>query len=492
MPQWLKSLRLHKYTSLFQQISYDEMLGLTEEQLESQGVTKGARHKMVVCVRKLLERTPRLLALERELDPPDGPARLRPILGELRAIAASPIRPFPPPGRPEPYQSRIDGLDLPPDQLDVANLPAHFTRVLGKLATTAFAATAAQPEHPAGHDLFPALLHLLDRCLNHEAFTQAQKRRILNWKQLVKRVWHPPHRRPPPPPPPPHHPAFFPGRPAGPSPLWKLPPIPDPHSRLFFPQPPNGRWLPPPQRQQPPTYAQDWQFDAKSAGCPTNPAAYWQMLSRLQAALPSGSCHSGGPPPPFRSVQEMASALAFLTGALQTGGQPPQPPKPPGGCNGACTARHSQPSRAPPAAPAAFHQAKPPPPPPPQPAVSQASWSDAGWSGAPQQPRPISGGSESAWPRQTERQTSGGGTTVWGSGGGSSSSSSGLGSPVAFNFGASSGLQESDWETAGLSSRMEHLCRSVAEVALVEQITNAAVSNSNNNNGNSGNGYRGC
>lgn len=32
---WLKNLRLHKYGSLFSQLSYEEMLGLNEEYLES-------------------------------------------------------------------------------------------------------------------------------------------------------------------------------------------------------------------------------------------------------------------------------------------------------------------------------------------------------------------------------------------------------------------------------------------------------------------------
>jgi len=32
---WLKSLRLHKYSPLFQQMSYDEMLNLTDDWLES-------------------------------------------------------------------------------------------------------------------------------------------------------------------------------------------------------------------------------------------------------------------------------------------------------------------------------------------------------------------------------------------------------------------------------------------------------------------------
>lgn len=36
MPSWLKSLRLHKYAALFSQMSYEEMMTLTEQHLESQ------------------------------------------------------------------------------------------------------------------------------------------------------------------------------------------------------------------------------------------------------------------------------------------------------------------------------------------------------------------------------------------------------------------------------------------------------------------------
>lgn len=36
VPAWLKSLRLHKYAGLFSTMTYEEMLSLTEQQLEAQ------------------------------------------------------------------------------------------------------------------------------------------------------------------------------------------------------------------------------------------------------------------------------------------------------------------------------------------------------------------------------------------------------------------------------------------------------------------------
>lgn len=41
VPSWLKSLRLHKYAALFSQMSYEEMMTLTEQHLESQVKLRG-------------------------------------------------------------------------------------------------------------------------------------------------------------------------------------------------------------------------------------------------------------------------------------------------------------------------------------------------------------------------------------------------------------------------------------------------------------------
>ena len=65
VPSWLKSLRLHKYAHLFSLLNYEEMLSLTEEQLEVQGVTKGARHKIALSIQRLRERPTLLAQLEK-------------------------------------------------------------------------------------------------------------------------------------------------------------------------------------------------------------------------------------------------------------------------------------------------------------------------------------------------------------------------------------------------------------------------------------------
>ncbi len=117
VPVWLKSLRLHKYAYLFQQLTYEEMMSLTETWLEQQvntahcgtearhfqavkipffavekvfllavetlfgeptcissgdnlwlllqNVTKGARHKIILSVQKLKERQNTLRLMEK-------------------------------------------------------------------------------------------------------------------------------------------------------------------------------------------------------------------------------------------------------------------------------------------------------------------------------------------------------------------------------------------------------------------------------------------
>ncbi|XP_071440918.1 protein Smaug homolog 1 [Hetaerina americana] len=87
---WLKSLRLHKYASLFARLSYEEMLSLTEERLASEGVTKGARHKIVLSIRKLRERASTLKYLEEDVS---RGSSIRYALEELKSIVCTPMKP---------------------------------------------------------------------------------------------------------------------------------------------------------------------------------------------------------------------------------------------------------------------------------------------------------------------------------------------------------------------------------------------------------------
>ncbi|PSN56961.1 hypothetical protein C0J52_10865 [Blattella germanica] len=131
VPAWLKSLRLHKYAQLFAQLTYEEMLGLTEEQLAAQGVTKGARHKIIISIRKLKERY-NTLSL---------------VLEELKGILISPIK--------ASHQE-----DKERDETD------------------------------NGTETVRMFMWLLDHMLQHEAFTAQQKRRLSSWRLQMQDAWH--------------------------------------------------------------------------------------------------------------------------------------------------------------------------------------------------------------------------------------------------------------------------------------------------------------
>lgn len=109
-------MRLHKYAWLFAQLSYDEMLNLTEEKLATMGVTKGARHKIVLSVRKLRERYHTLCQLERDVV---AGASLSQAMDDLRAVLCSPIK----------------AVDEKDKDSNVEDIPEQFTKVMGKGTT---------------------------------------------------------------------------------------------------------------------------------------------------------------------------------------------------------------------------------------------------------------------------------------------------------------------------------------------------------------------
>ncbi|XP_010630995.1 protein Smaug homolog 1 [Fukomys damarensis] len=171
VPAWLKSLRLHKYAALFSQMTYEEMMALTECQLEAQNVTKGARHKIVISIQKLKERQNHLKSLERDII--EG-GSLRVPLQELHQMILTPIKAYSPP-------SACDG-ELAVAPLPEGDLPGQFTRVMGKVCTQLL---VSRPDE----ENISSYLQLIDKCLIHEAFTETQKKRLLSWKQQVQKLF---------------------------------------------------------------------------------------------------------------------------------------------------------------------------------------------------------------------------------------------------------------------------------------------------------------
>ncbi|XP_062996370.1 protein Smaug homolog 2 [Elgaria multicarinata webbii] len=216
VPSWLKSLRLHKYAALFSQMTYEEMMTLTEQHLESQNVTKGARHKIALSIQKLRERQSVLKSLEKDIL--EG-GNLWNALQELQQIIITPIKAFhtlqataaskegqqlaaeqrgaPKLGLekssnsaegkepttdnfPPPSGSPCDGESgaAPIAEGDIAG---QFTRVMGKVCTQLL---VSRPDE----ENITSYLQLIEKCLMHEAFTETQKKRLLSWKQQVLKL----------------------------------------------------------------------------------------------------------------------------------------------------------------------------------------------------------------------------------------------------------------------------------------------------------------
>ncbi|XP_050840170.1 LOW QUALITY PROTEIN: protein Smaug homolog 2 [Serinus canaria] len=183
VPSWLKSLRLHKYAALFAQMSYEEMMTLTEHHLESQNVTKGARHKIALSIQKLRERQSVLRALEKDIL--EG-GNLWTALQELQQMLVTPIkafRPPPPPGPPDGAPPEPPPAEAEPPAAPVpdGDIPGQFTRVMGKVCTQLL---VSRPDE----ENITSYLQLLEKCLSHEAFTETQKKRLQSWKQQVLKL----------------------------------------------------------------------------------------------------------------------------------------------------------------------------------------------------------------------------------------------------------------------------------------------------------------
>lgn len=98
------------------------MLQLTEDQLEDQGVTKGARHKLVLSIAKLQQRYNTLVNLEKGLmSNVDGMQNasisqsssvLINTVEELKTILSTPMKPS--------------------QENDPQDIPTQFTKVVGK------------------------------------------------------------------------------------------------------------------------------------------------------------------------------------------------------------------------------------------------------------------------------------------------------------------------------------------------------------------------
>ncbi|XP_063538305.1 protein Smaug [Cydia strobilella] len=232
--QWLKSLRLHKYVWLFTNISYEQMMAIDEDYLEKLGVTKGARHKLLLSINKLHERPAILDGVAAELTggaPAPGAAARA--LERLRQVLLSPMPPESP-------------------------LPAQIVSVLETASTCIPESTGPMRDMDDDEQRDPMSLHcwLVEKALHHSSFRagalQAALRRLrhrLPPRTFYRHVGDQPPRRAPKPRwrAGPHYPRGpRPWLPAPPPPPTPPPPPPRPKSHSYPPFPPNALLRPTP------------------------------------------------------------------------------------------------------------------------------------------------------------------------------------------------------------------------------------------------------
>lgn len=153
---WLKSLRLHKYSWVFNNLTYSQMLNLTEETLQAMGITKGARHKLLLSISKLKERAELLQELEQEVV---SGGDINGSLKKLKTILQSPLQ-----------------VSLGED------LPAMFTKVMGKVWSQLLLFRSSPEENIL---LFNSIC---ERAETMDAFSHDQIKKLMLWRaELSKR-----------------------------------------------------------------------------------------------------------------------------------------------------------------------------------------------------------------------------------------------------------------------------------------------------------------
>uniref|UniRef100_A0A182VJ51 Protein Smaug n=1 Tax=Anopheles merus TaxID=30066 RepID=A0A182VJ51_ANOME len=160
---WLKSLRLHKYVWLFSNLTYDKMLGITEEYLQTLGVTKGARHKLAICIQKLKERYGTLLQLEKDLIGGQK-AQLGTVLEELTNIVLTPMKPI--------------GMDQPED------IAGQFAKVLDLVGSIIVMRPVCSQQDEEYLNIF---LWIVERALHNDAFI-AHSAQLKDHKYKVSKI----------------------------------------------------------------------------------------------------------------------------------------------------------------------------------------------------------------------------------------------------------------------------------------------------------------
>ncbi|CAF0998317.1 unnamed protein product [Adineta ricciae] len=162
VPKWLKNLRLHKYAFFFSQMTYDQMMGLTIDQLKEGKITDGACTKILLNIKKLKER--QVLLQQCLIDIDNEQIDMKTALQHLNDLMLTPIR------APQTDQNNNDNEE---------NLPKLIMQVLEKVYHQLTSSTSSTA---VSSDMCNNLVGLFDRCYKHEAFSPDQRHKLLHWR----------------------------------------------------------------------------------------------------------------------------------------------------------------------------------------------------------------------------------------------------------------------------------------------------------------------
>ena len=214
VPQWLKLLRLHKYTELMMNLSYQELTSLQEEKLQKMNVTKGARRKILLSIEKLSERPKALATICSKLDT-EG-CDIKEILTELEIIIKSPILLVDNEARKVEISSssaQDSGAEVSDDeeisrfdqskedQQSGVELIELIMRTMKKTASVILLSQHTEYKHgkfDVGGKRFSLLflsvsmlIHLIDLCISQSSYSQSHKELLHTWKQKIQALWGP-------------------------------------------------------------------------------------------------------------------------------------------------------------------------------------------------------------------------------------------------------------------------------------------------------------
>ncbi|VDM59030.1 unnamed protein product, partial [Angiostrongylus costaricensis] len=186
VPAWLKSLRLHKYTAMFAELSYEQMMALDEAELERRNVTKGARTKILQSIQKLRNRAADLRAMHEKLSLSHPERCLRCAIASLRQMIAAPMIPYKPVAGES--SNTIDGF-APLSCISDQNVPGLIFNLLGEVQRAVFV-SRRQPMD-IEYEYLMMLFTIFDKLCNNEAFTPMQRQRVHQWKRLARKAIRP-------------------------------------------------------------------------------------------------------------------------------------------------------------------------------------------------------------------------------------------------------------------------------------------------------------